>query len=163
MQEIWKGVKGFEEYVEISNFGNLRRIKERKNVFNNGVKEYEINRPIKATYDRGYLKVNLSVNGKRHLRYIHRMVAEAFIPNPNNYKEVNHIDHDPSNNCVSNLEWCDRKYNIDYMIKHQKEIKERHERRTEALEMIWFLATQDKFVKSEAIFNLIPEDLMGDY
>lgn len=163
MQEIWKGVKGFEEYVQISNLGNVRRIKERKNVFNKGVVERKVNRPIKATWDRGYLKINLSINGKRYLRYVHRMVAEAFIPNPKNYKEVNHIDNIPSNNCVDNLEWCDRKYNMRCVSKHQNEIKDRHERRIEALEMIWFLATQSKYIESEKIFYLISEDLLGDY
>jgi uncharacterized protein YfkK (UPF0435 family) len=118
---------------------------------------------ITPTNDRGYLKVVLSVNGKRHLRYIHRLVAEAFIPNPNSYREVNHIDSNPSNCCVDNLEWCDRKYNIDYMLKHQEAIKDRHERRMEALEDIYYLATSKETISSAEILGLISKDLLGDY
>jgi hypothetical protein len=54
----------------------------------------------------GYLKVSLRIGNKSVNRYIHRLVAEAFIPNPNNYPEVNHIDADKTNNDVNNLEWC---------------------------------------------------------
>ena len=58
--------------------------------------------------------VGLCTEGKRKCCYIHRLVAEAFIPNPNNYPQVNHKDEDKTNNCVNNLEWCDAKYNINY-------------------------------------------------
>ena len=64
--------------------------------------------------EKGYKKVSLWVNKKVITLKIHRLVAKYFIPNPNNYKEVNHKDEDKTNNCVSNLEWCDRKYNVNY-------------------------------------------------
>ena len=63
---------------------------------------------------RGYHRVNLGKDGKRKCYYIHRLVAEAFIPNPNNLSQVNHKDEDKSNNCVDNLEWCDATYNNNY-------------------------------------------------
>ena len=62
--------------------------------------------------DNGYYKVGLYRNGKAKNFKIHRLVAEAFIPNPNNYPQVNHIDGHKNNNCVDNLEWCDNSYNM---------------------------------------------------
>lgn len=64
--------------------------------------------------NKGYAKVALW-NGEKYLkRYIHRLVAIAFIPNPDELAQVNHIDEDKSNNCVNNLEWCSQDYNIKY-------------------------------------------------
>lgn len=69
----------------------------------------------------GYLYINLRDSAqKQHLKLIHRLVAEAFIPNPNNLKEINHKDEDKTNNKVSNLEWCSREYNINYGTRNQK-------------------------------------------
>jgi hypothetical protein len=62
----------------------------------------------------GYNGVYLYQDGKGTNYRVHRLVAEAFIPNPNDYKEVNHKDHNTLNNCVDNLEWCDRTYNNRY-------------------------------------------------
>ena len=63
---------------------------------------------------RGYLRTALSLNGKQKLCAIHRLVAMTYIPNPNNLPEVNHKDENKLNNSINNLEWCDRKYNINY-------------------------------------------------
>lgn len=163
MKEIWKPVLGFEEYFEISNLGNLRRIKINQNIYGKGKKTIKVNRKIKATMDRGYYKVALSINGKRYLKYIHRLVAEAFIPNPNNYKEVNHIDSNPSNNCVDNLEWCNRKYNINYMLKHQEQIKDRHEKRIETLENIFYGIELGNITNIKQVKDLIDENLLNEY
>ena len=62
----------------------------------------------------GYLQVKLSKEGKWYYKRVHRLVAEAFIPNPNNLKQVNHIDGDKTNNEVSNLEWIDNKNNTQH-------------------------------------------------
>lgn len=62
----------------------------------------------------GYYSVGLKNNGKSTTRFIHRLLAEAFIPNPNNYKVVNHKDENKLNNSLNNLEWCDAKYNTNY-------------------------------------------------
>lgn len=162
MQEIWKPVKGFERYFEISNLGRIKRTYAtlitpscKKEIYKGNI--------LKTNIDRGYEKINLSVDGKRTLKYIHRLVAEAFIPNPHNYKEVNHKDNNPSNNCVDNLEWCNREQNLSQMIKHQKDIKERHEMRIETLETLKFLASLSKTIDSEKINELIPDYLLGDY
>lgn len=162
MKEIWKPVVGFEEYFLISNLGKIKRIKVIQKKW--GItKELKVDRILKPTIDRGYYKIILSVNGKRNLKYIHRMVAEAFIPNPKNYREVNHKDSNPSNNNANNLEWCDRRYNIDYMIKHQEEIKDRHELRMEMLENIYYGIELGKIKTLKEVKNIIDEDLLGEY
>lgn len=67
-----------------------------------------------STHRNGYLKVSLWKDNKQKTFFIHRLVAEAFIPNPNNLPQVNHKDEDKTNNNIWNLEWCDREYNMNY-------------------------------------------------
>lgn len=96
--EQWKDII-YEKDYQISNLGRIKSFKWGKE------------RILKPSLSkRGYLNVRL--NGKNYL--VHRLVAEAFIPNPNDYKEVNHKDENPQNNIVSNLEWCYRLYNVRY-------------------------------------------------
>lgn len=100
--EIWKDCKGYEDLYQISNQGRVWSVKRQKYL-----------KPLLNT--KGYLYVGLqSKNGKRKTEYIHRLVAIAFIDNPNNLPQVNHKDEDRQNNCVDNLEWCDSKYNNNY-------------------------------------------------
>lgn len=96
----WKKIKGFENY-EISNEGEVRNI-----ITGLVLKQ--------ADNGRGYLEVGLHINKKRKHKYIHRLVAEAFIPNPESKPEVNHIDENKTNNNVSNLEWVTRTENNNY-------------------------------------------------
>lgn len=140
MQEIWKPVKDFEELYIVSNLGNIKKIGQYKYNINKKEKEYIkiIPKKIKLVEDRGYLKLHLCKNGKKKTKYIHQLVAEVFIPNPNNYKEINHKDSNPGNNKVDNLEWCDREYNLNYMFNHQAWLKELSEMRHEALEDIYY-------------------------
>lgn len=98
--EIWKNIEFFEQY-SVSSFGNVRN-----NITG------KILKPRKHT--NGYVRVILCKNKKHYDYYIHRLVAQAFIPNPNNLPEVNHIDENKSNNFVENLEWCDRIYQVHY-------------------------------------------------
>ena len=70
---------------------------------------------LKPTKKRnGYLEVCLYKNGIAYTRGVHRLIAEAFLPNPNGYSQVNHKDEDKTNNCIDNLEWCSEKYNSNY-------------------------------------------------
>lgn len=102
MEEIWKDKKDYEGHYQVSNLGRIKSIKFGKE------------RILKQHIKRGYYYVGLSKNGivKRYL--VHRLVAQAFIDNPNNYKEVNHKDENKLNNSVDNLEWCNAKYNINF-------------------------------------------------
>ena len=97
--EEFRDVPGYEGMYEISNLGRVRR---------NG----KILKPFKD--DWGYLQVDLYKNGTGRTVRVHRLVASAFLSNPQNLPQVNHKDEDKTNNSVDNLEWCDGKYNVNY-------------------------------------------------
>lgn len=104
-KEIWKSVKSFENKYAISNKGRL------KNIQNGHI--------YKNTNQFGdYFSVVLYDNEKKKSVRIHRLVAEAFILNPNNFKYVNHKDRNKQNNCVENLEWCTQSYNTIHAIQN---------------------------------------------
>lgn len=105
-QEIWKPVDGFEDLYEVSNLGRVKSL----NYHLTG--KERIIKPFKNK--KGYLRVNLFRNGKQKKFLVHRLVATAFIPNPNNLPQVNHRDEVKTNNFVENLEFCDAKYNANY-------------------------------------------------
>lgn len=105
--EKWKDIKGYEGLYQISNIGRVRSINYHRKI---GMKR--IIKPWKA--GDGYLQIHLYKNGKREKRYIHRLVAEAFLSNPNSESEVNHKDENKTNNCVENIEWCNHLYNCKY-------------------------------------------------
>lgn len=114
-EEIWKPIEGFDGY-EICSIGNRVRRRNRSYKFTqwNSSKLTTMTLPdyeFKIAITRGYYSVQLTSHGKRFHRQIHRMKAIAFIANPNNYKEVNHLDGNKLNNSLSNLEWTDRKRN----------------------------------------------------
>ena len=72
------------------------------------------------TDNDGYLRVNLYKDGKIKQYLIHRLVADAYIPNPENLPQINHKDENKANNCLQNLEWCDAKYNTNYGTRNEK-------------------------------------------
>lgn len=104
--EIYKDIEGFKGLYQISNLGNV------KSLGNSQKRKEKVLKPAKN--NRGYLYVCLCNQEIRKIYKIHRLVAEAFVPNPNNLPEVNHKDENKTNNADSNLEWCDHKYNINY-------------------------------------------------
>lgn len=107
MEEIWKDIEGYEGLYQVSNIGRVRSLR------NNIILKSKIERS-------GYERVILSVNNIHKDYYIHRLVANAFIPNPNNYPIVNHKDENITNNRVDNLEWCTQEYNINYGTGNKK-------------------------------------------
>ena len=116
MQEIWKDIKGYEGLYQVSNLGYIKSLSKTKEIINNNKKYVKTikEKELKGNFHQGYRTVGLVKNGKMKTTYIHRLVAEAFIPNPNNYPMVNHIDEDKSNNYYKNLEWCTCEYNNNY-------------------------------------------------
>ena len=89
MEEIWKDIKGYEGKYQVSSLGRVRRVEV--------LSEF--------THTRGYKYVNITKDGQTKHKYIHRLVAETFIPNPMNLETVNHINEVKDDNKVSNLEW----------------------------------------------------------
>lgn len=101
--EVWKVIPKTDDAYFISNFGRVKSLKWGKGIL------------IKtAKSEKGYMQVCINYTNCRKTKRVHRLVAQAFIPNPNGYKEINHKDEDKTNNRVSNLEWCDRLYNMNY-------------------------------------------------
>lgn len=100
-KEIWKDVKGYEGCYQVSSFGRVRR-------------EGHIIKGCLAA--NGYLVLNLSMHGKEKTSTIHRIVAKAFIPNPENKVQVNHINGDKTDNRVENLEWVTKSENAIHSL-----------------------------------------------
>jgi hypothetical protein len=110
--KIWKPVKGYENYYEVSNDGEIRNIVRLIVCSNRSYcrKQKELRQYVNR---RGYKTVKLyDGNAKGVMFTVHRIVALTFLENLNNYKEVNHIDYDKFNNSVENLEWCTRSHNV---------------------------------------------------
>jgi len=112
----WKEIKGYEEMYLISDEGEIISLPR---IVKNGQGQYQTKEKTLKQGKRGrdgskYAFVILNKNGVSKHYSVHRLVAEAFVDNPNNYPKVNHKDENPLNNNVSNLEWCDRQYNIEY-------------------------------------------------
>lgn len=108
MEEIWCPIKGYEGVYEVSDKGRVKSLKYGKE---------RILKPIRNL--NGYIQVKLRKNGDNKMCCVHRLVAQTFIPNPDNLPEVNHKDENKENNSVQNLEWCDRKYNNNYGTRNQ--------------------------------------------
>lgn len=104
--EHWKEIEGYEGLYQVSDLGNVKSLN-----YNHTGKE-ELLKP--ANDGRGYLFVHLCKDGKRRRKHIHRLAADAFIPNPNKYEVVHHIDHNPSNNIVVNLVWTDKQEHNEF-------------------------------------------------
>jgi hypothetical protein len=116
MIEIWKDIPNYEGLYQASNLGNIKSLN-----YNHTKKE----KILKTRLDtRGYEIIELRNKGKRGFHRVHRLVAQAFIPNPDNYPQINHKDENKLNNCVDNLEWCDNDYNAHYGT-HYNRIKEK--------------------------------------
>lgn len=120
MEEIWKDVKNYEGIYQISNLGRVKSLE--RTVIKKDGRSQQIKESLRTIeYNVGdYRVVGLCKNGKQKIKRVARLVAEAFIPNPNNLPEVNHIDENKHNDSVQNLEWCSRSYNINHGTRNKR-------------------------------------------
>ena len=123
-REAWKPIKGYEGLYEVSNLGRI------KGYTNNILKPYKM--------PNGYLQVCLYKDGKSVKKYVHKIVAEAFIPNSNILLEVNHKDENKENNVVSNLEWRTHQENLHHgsRSQRQKETLQRNKKLCKAVDCL---------------------------
>lgn len=117
MEEIWKDIEGYEGLYQVSNMGKVKSV--RRNII------------LRQGITNGYKKAALYKNKKGYKHFlIHRLVAIAFIPNPDNLPQINHKDENKTNNCVNNLEWCTQEYNQNYgtinIRKSQKQLNHKN-------------------------------------
>ena len=111
--EIWKDIIGFEGFYKVSNHGRILSIKRK-------IRKWDGERTLKggilkpSVNLKGYAFVYLYKNGHSQMKTVHRLVADAFIPNPLLLPQINHKDEDKANNHADNLEWCSAAYNITY-------------------------------------------------
>ena len=121
MEEIWKSVRGFEGYYEVSNLGRVRSVDR---VIYDRVRkcDRQMKGRILTQMDNGhgYKHVMFCKEHRTTIRYVHILVAEAFIDNPGSLPYVNHKDENKGNNSSSNLEWCDGSYNNRYGMRTKK-------------------------------------------
>lgn len=124
MEEIWKDiviekngvVYDYTGLYQVSNYGRVKSL-DRVDVRGHKIKGKVLKLGI---YSKKYQNVVLYKNGKDKKFSIHRLVATAFIPNPDNLPIINHIDENPLNNCVDNLEWCSYRYNSNYGTRNER-------------------------------------------
>jgi len=115
--EIWKDIPEYIVKYQVSNFGRVKSLQRWSGTkyYN---REYILNNYVNKK--NGYVYVYLTKNNKSKNIRLHRLVAQAFIPNPNNYLYINHKDCDRTNNNVENLEWCTASYNVKYSFTNGK-------------------------------------------
>lgn len=113
ISEQWKPIKGFEGLYEVSDLGRVKSVSRtvRRGDIQQAVREKVLSPKVSK---KGYLIVGLHKCAKTRYKYIHRLVAEAFLEMPTSDCEVNHKDEDKTNNIVSNLEWCSHVANVNH-------------------------------------------------
>lgn len=119
--EEWRDIIGYEGKYQVSNLGRARSLDRWARVCGNGRRLVKGRIMSIGKYPNGYSTINFTDGkGKVVSKLVHRLVAQAFLPNPDNLPEVNHKDEDITNNRVDNLEWCTSKYNANYGTRNQR-------------------------------------------
>lgn len=139
--ETWRDVENYEGHYQVSDKGRVRNVMTGK--------------ILKALLNKGYLQVTLYKKGEGKQYLVHRLVAQAFVfnPNPQEYDQVNHKSENKTDNCSENLEWCDRKYNINYGTRKERAGKSQSEyyakKRQEKLDNCETKEEREKVLKAQ--------------
>ena len=166
MSEEWRDIKGYEGLYQVSNYGRVRSVARIVTWKNNQIKSYK-SRIMKIRQKNGYCTVSLYKNFNSKDIRVHRLVGEAFIPNPDNLPFINHIDENKQNNRVENLEWCTRQYNNNYGSRNHKisvarsknELLKRIRKEIEELDIYYdndyFSSNRDAMYKCNEVLQII--------
>lgn len=153
-QEMWKDIIGYEGLYQISNYGNVKSLE--KKVMNRTNKER-----ILKIFDNGngYYQVVLQKNKKKKSYKVHRLVAEAFISNPNNLPCVNHKDCNRKNNKFENLEWCTVDYNVKYASKNSVDYQKRRKKVNQYDMEGNFIKTWNSLIEVSKTLNIAKQNI----
>ena len=121
MEEIWKDIQGYEGLYQISNLGNVKTLHYGQKVHNHNWESTPSRLLKQKTSTSGYQRVELYKKDSRKCFYVHRLVAIAFLENPENKPQINHKDGNKFNNCIDNLEWATSSENLKHA--HQTGLK----------------------------------------
>lgn len=148
--EIWKDILGYEGIYQVSNMGRVkslaRQIRTGKTMSYQQLKE-RILKTNNKVCNSGYETVVLCKEGIQTTKTVHRLVAEAFIPNPDNMRCVNHRDENKRNNFVDNLEWCSQAYNVMYGSLQKERIKVLRNNSKKACKPVLQYSKEGKFIR----------------
>ena len=128
--EQWRKVIGYEDLYKVSNLGNIQRIGSVIGVNKKYLNGYNL-KPLDN--GKGYLRIKLTENNKSKRIMLHRLIAEAFIDNPEKYNVVNHIDGNKYNNDIGNLEWCTQSQNCLHYHRITKKKEKNLQKQNKAL------------------------------
>ena len=168
MIEIWKNINGYEDLYQVSNLGNIRSVDrtycQKSSHKTMMCKRYKGKTITPTDNGNGYLIVSLRrINEKKKNFYVHRLVAEHFLQNPSNLKEINHKDYNKKNNNVENLEWVTRKENVVYSIKHMEKQRTKSKQTSTGEKYItiknglWRLNIQRKSLRIDKLYKSFEE------
>jgi hypothetical protein len=154
MKETWVDIEGYEELYSISTLG---RVKSLERYRQNHGRLQKVESKIKSTRKdkQGYVLLDLYKDNKPKTVRVHRIVAEAFIPNPNNKETVNHIDGDKSNNNINNLEWASAKEQNEHFYKRNLKSKENIEKAVKAMNKVQ--SKKVKCLNDETVYESVSE------
>ena len=158
MEEIWKPIKGYEELYEISNIG---RVKSLPKVVDLGfAKQNRVEKFLRPIPDgKGYLMVWLFKNQVKKMWKVHRLVADAFIPNPHSKPQVDHINADKTDNRLCNLRWCTEKENFHNPISYKRNSESKFECKNHHAKSVEQYAINGDYIKTWSCINDVKREL----
>ena len=155
MEELWMKAKGYEDYLLVSSEGRVRSVARRVEYSNGTIINLKSKLKKLTAISSGYLKVGANDKSKRLNKglYVHRLVAETFIPNPENKPQVNHKDGDKTNNKISNLEWATHTENMNHAF--DTGLKNNlHKRKLTEKDVLFIRKSKLKGVELSKMFNV---------